>query len=173
MFLILIEGKNAKEVFKNEPGGHRFQRVSPTEKRGRVHTSTVTVAVLDENTFDFELNLRDVKYIMTHSSKPGGQNVNKVESCVTAVHVPTGISVKIEARDQHKNKALATRILSERVSEHFYTQRNKERAAKRKAQTGSGMRGDKRRTYRVRDDKVVDHITGQKWKFSKWIKGNW
>lgn len=170
---MLIEGKNAMKVFGNEAGGHRFQRIPPTEKRGRVQTSTVTVAVLEENKFNFELDLNDVRYIMTRGTGPGGMHKNKTDSCVVATHEPTGLSVRIDARDQHKNKALATRILAERVSEHYYLQQTKERSLKRKAQVGGGMRGDKRRTYRVRDDKVVDHITGKSWKFSKWIKGNW
>ena len=170
---ILIEGKGANKIFKNEPGGHRWQRVPPTEKRGRVHTSTVTVAVLNEIDDNISINLDDIEYIFTKGTGPGGQHKNKTESCVIAIHKPTKISVKIDARNQHKNKALATRMLIERV-----TQREKEIAAsnrcnKRKSQVGSGMRGDKRRTYRSQNDSVIDHITHKKWKLKKWIRGAW
>lgn len=160
-------------MFANEAGGHRWQRVSPTEKRGRVHTSTVTVAVLEENKFDFNIDKRDIRYVMTKGTGPGGQHRNKTESCVTAIHKPTGLSVKIDARHQHKNKALATRLLSERVREQKRDQSCNERHANRKQQVGSGMRGDKRRTYRSKDDAVVDHIIGKKWRLSKWLRGDW
>lgn len=128
---------------------------------------------MDENIFDFDINLNDIDYTMKRGSGPGGQNRNKVESCVVAVHRPTGLSVKIDARDQHKNKALATRLLVERIRERESNRQNADRHAARKQQVGSGMRGDKRRTYRSRDDVVVDHVTGMKWKLSRWIKGEW
>lgn len=168
-----VEGKGARALFANEPGGHRWQRVSPTEKRGRVHTSTVTVAVLEENIFDFKIDRRDIKYITTKGTGPGGQHRNKTESCVIAIHKPTGLSVKVDARNQHKNKALATRLLTERVREQHRERSNSERHANRSRQVGSGMRGDKRRTYRTKDDRVVDHITGKKWRLSKWVRGDW
>ena len=168
-----IEGTNAKELFANEPGGHRWQRVSPTEKRGRIHTSTVTVAVLDENKINSTINRYDISYTMKRGSGPGGQHRNKTDSCVVATHNPTGLSVKIDARDQHKNKALATRILIERILEQEQTKETNNRCKTRKYQIGSGMRGDKRRTYRTQNDLVIDHITGKKWRLSKWIKGNW
>ena len=168
-----VEGNGARALFANEAGGHRWQRVSPTEKRGRVHTSTVTVAVLEERNMDFKIDKRDIKYITTKGTGPGGQHRNKTESCVIAIHKPTGLSVKIDARNQHKNKALATRLLVERVREQECSKSNSRRHANRKQQVGSGMRGDKRRTYRSRDDRVVDHITGQKWRLSRWIRGEW
>lgn len=168
-----VEGKGAKALFANEAGGHRWQRVSPTEKRGRVHTSTVTVAVLEERDMDFKVDKRDIKYITTKGTGPGGQHRNKTESCVIAIHKPTGLSVKIDARNQHKNKALATRLLVERVREQERSASNRKRHTNRKQQVGSGMRGDKRRTYRSRDNRVVDHITGQKWRLSRWVRGEW
>ena len=170
---ILVDGKGAKQLFANEPGGHRWQRVPPTEKRGRVHTSTVTVAVLDEESHDYSVDLNDIEYILTRGSGPGGQHRNKVESCVIAIHKPTGLSVKIDARNQHRNKKLATSILIERISERQSHNASIKRGIARAQQVGSGMRGDKRRTYRSQDDSVVDHITGKRWKLSKWLKGNW
>ena len=168
-----VEGKNAKAFFINEAGGHRWQNVSPTDKRGRIHTSTVTVAVLEEDKFDFNIDKCDIEYILTKGSGPGGMNRNKVESCVVAIHKPTKISVRIDARDQHKNKAIATRILSERVMEREREKQSSDRSRERKLQVGAGCRGDKRRTYREKDDMVVDHVTGRSWKLKKWMRGDW
>ena len=170
---LLVEGRGAARTFANEPGGHRWQTPSPTDKKGRVHTSTVTVAVLDEASFDYELNLDDVEYLYARGSGKGGQHKNKTDSCVTAVHKPTGVSVKIDSRDQHKNKKLATRILAERLREIEESRIRNDRFEERKSQVGSGMRGDKRRTYRSKDDQVVDHVTGKSWKLKKWMRGQW
>ena len=170
---LLIEGQGAKAIFRNEPGGHRVQRVSPTEKRGRVHTSTVTVAVLDSNKNDYNVPTKDIMYYIARGSGAGGQKRNVTSSCVTAVYKPTGLSVKIDSRDQNKNKILATRILIERLKEIANKKSFNERSSKRKNQVGSGMRGDKRRTYRYKDDTVVDHITNQRWQLSRWVRGEW
>lgn len=170
---LLIEGKEAKQVFQHEAGGHRWQIASPTDKRKRVHTSTITVAVLDGHQVNIDINLNDIEYIMTVGSGPGGQHRNKTESCVTAIHKPTGLSVRIDAKHQNQNKVLATRILLKKVEERGRQQHADKTSSKRKAQVGSGMRGDKRRTYRSKDDKVVDHITGKKWTLKKWLRGDW
>jgi len=81
--------------------------------------------------------------------------------------------VKIDSRNQHKNKQLATRLLAERLQEREREKVLQERFRTRKAQVGSGMRGDKRRTYREKDNQVIDHVTGQTWKYKKWVKGQW
>ena len=169
----LVEGDGAKKLFENEAGGHRWQTVSPTDKRSRIHTSTVTVAVLEDDRSSFDVDNNDIEYIMTKGTGPGGQHRNKTESCVTAIHKPTGLSVRIDAKHQNKNKVLATRILIERVAEQSRQQYTKKTSSKRKAQIGSGMRGDKIRTYRSKDDRVVDHVTGEKWKLKKWMRGDW
>jgi len=168
-----IEGKGAKQLFKNEAGGHRWQIVSPTDKRGRMHTSTVTVAVLEENKFNFTIKDGDIEYLLTKGSGPGGMNRNKVESCVVAVYKPTGLSVRIDARDQHKNKAIATRILTERIIEQEQEKANRVRSNNRKDQVGRGMRADKRRTYRSKDDSVIDHVMGKSWTLKLWMRGKW
>lgn len=170
---MLIEGKNASHIFRHEPGGHRFQTVSPTDKKGRVHTSTVTAAVLQSQEKVYAINTNDVEYQITKGSGPGGQHRNKCETCVTAIHIPTGIKVRIDSRDQRKNKIVATKILEQRVVERAREADRYKRAANRKSQKGTGMRGDKVRTYRERDDQVIDHISGKKWKYSKWMKGQW
>lgn len=171
---IAVTGQGARETFKNEGGGHRYQRTPPTEKRGRVHTSTVTVAVMDpDKPVGKALNLSDVEITTTRDSGPGGQNRNKVESCVVAVHRPTGIRVKIAAKSQHRNRALALQVLAGRLYELEREKQHSSRAADRKEQVGSGMRGDKVRTYRTQDDQVVDHRTGQRWRLSNWLRGIW
>ncbi len=169
----MFEGKGSKKLFENEPGGHRFQRVSPTEKRGRVHTSTVTVAVLDPADNSYSLDESEVRIVFTCGTGPGGQHRNTTNSCVVATHLPTKVSVRIDSKSQSQNKKLALRILSERLSERKRQENLRSRANKRKQQVGSGMRGDKIRTYRVRDNKVVDHVTGKKWRFNKWMRGEW
>lgn len=171
---ILFKGKDAQKIFKNEAGGHRWQRISPTEKRGRVHTSTVTVAILSPETPDnIRLDEKDIEIQTKRGSGPGGQHRNKTDSCVVAIHKPTKISVQIDSKSQHQSKALALRILAERVSEDESRKYQEHRGSVRKNQVGSGQRGDKIRTYRSQDDRVTDHRTGQTWKLSHWIKGNW
>ena len=170
----MFEGKNVYEIFKNESGGHRWQRVPPTEKRGRVQTSTVTVSVFESKRIQGDLfKTSDVKYTATVGSGPGGQHRNKTASCITATHIPTGINVKIDQKSQHQSKAVATQVLNIRVNEHYESISNGKQNNSRKDQIGSGMRGDKVRTYREKDDLVVDHRTNKKKKLSKWIKGIW
>jgi peptide chain release factor 1 len=171
---VLFEGNGANNLFKNEAGGHRWQRCPPTEKRGRVHTSTVTVAVLDASSAPkFKLNESELEITTTRGTGPGGQHRNTTDSCVIVRHLPTGITAKIDCRSQHQSRALALRILADRIEEEQRQQWDAKRAAKRKNQVGSGQRGDKIRTYREKDDRVVDHRTGQKWKLTKWMRGDW
>ena len=171
---VLFEVREAKTVFKNEAGGHRWQRVSPTEKRGRVHTSTVTVAVLDpEEKISYTLDPNDVEITTKRGSGPGGQHRNMTDSCVVATHKQSKISVKIDSRSQHQSKALALRVLAERLHEVESRKQYEHRRNVRKNQVGSGQRGDKIRTYRERDDAINDHVTGQSWKLSRWVKGIW
>jgi peptide chain release factor 1 len=169
-----VTGTGARELFSNEGGGHRWQRVPPTEKRGRVQTSTVTVAVIDADAApNTRIDPSDVEISVSRGSGPGGQHRNKTESCVTATHRPTGISVRIDMRSQHQSRAMALRILAERVEERLAAANHVARERERKKQVGTGMRGDKVRTYRTQDDQVTDHRTGQKWRLSRWIRGDW
>jgi peptide chain release factor 1 len=172
---LVISGDGARSLFANESGGHRWQRIPPTEKRGRVQTSTVTVAVLTpESSMEPELNATDISIVATRGSGPGGQNRNKVASCIVATHRPTGISVRIDSeRSQNRNRATALAVLEAKVGELERSRVAGARAADRKAQVGSGMRGDKVRTYRVQDDNVVDHRSGRRWRLREWIKGEW
>jgi peptide chain release factor 1 len=174
IIVVQFSGQGAKQLFGNEAGGHRWQRIPPTEKRGRVHTSTVTVAVLDpEERSTFELDERDVDIKTSRGSGPGGQHRNKTDSCVTATHKPTGVSVKIDMKSQHQSKEMALKILASKIGKSKANAERQNREKLRKEQVGSGMRGDKIRTYRQQDDSVADHVTGKTWTLKKWMRGDW
>lgn len=171
---MLFEGRGAKALFANEAGGHRWQRVPPTEKRGRVQTSTVTVAVLERVTeARFALDMRDVDIKKTLGTGPGGQHRNTTQSCVIATHRPTGLVARVDMRSQHQSLAMALRILAAKLGDAAERQRLESRNAARRTQVGSGMRGDKVRTYRAQDDRVVDHRTNQTFRLSLWMRGQW
>jgi peptide chain release factor 1 len=174
IIVIKFTGKGTYQLFGNEAGGHRWQRVSPTEKRGRVHTSTVTVAVLNpEDCSTFKLDERDVDIKTSRGSGPGGQHRNKTDSCVTATHIPTGVSVRIDMKSQHKSKEMALKILASKIGKSQANAERQHRDKLRKEQVGTGQRGDKIRTYRQQDDQVNDHVTGKTWTLKKWMRGDW
>jgi peptide chain release factor 1 len=114
-----------------------------------------------------------VEIATSRGSGPGGQNRNKIESCVTATHVPTGLSVRIDMKSQHQSKAMALKVLAGRLYQLEREKADAARAAERAQQMGSGMRGDKIRTYRTQEDQVTDHRTEQKWNLTKWLRGDW
>lgn len=170
-----ISGVDAALVFSNEAGGHRWQRVPPNEKRGRVHTSTVTVAVLPEPT-SAEVVIRDcdIEWTAVRGSGAGGQHRNTTDSAILARHKPTGLEARCQSeRSQHRNRASALSVLRARVWERQQAGLHGERAAVRRNQVGSGMRGDKRRTIRSQDGRVVDHVTGQRWNYESYVRGEW
>lgn len=172
---MLFEGNGAAFLFRNEAGGHRFQRIPETEKRGRVHTSTVTVAVLDPEraASDVKLEAKDLDIQTVRGSGPGGQHRNKTESCVVVTHRLTGISAKVDGRSQHLNKQTALALVAARVGQAQTQVKCADRANLRRQQVGSGMRGDKIRTYRTQDDLVTDHRLGRTWRLKDWMKGIW
>ena len=168
-------GPKGAAAFRDEAGGHRWQRVPPSEKRGRVHTSTITVAVLREPT---EVEVRvapgDLDWSYCLGTGAGGQARNKTASTVLLTHRPSGLQVRCEtSRSQHHNRIDALALLRARLWEGEHDRLHAERAQERRAQLGSGMRGDKRRTVRVQDDSVVDHETGRSWRFKDYERGNW
>lgn len=171
----MIAGRGAAALFAREPGGHRWQRVPENEKRGRVHTSTVTVAVLEEpRHVDQTIRPDDVDIETMRGSGAGGQHRNKTDSAVRARHRPTGIEVRCESeRSQHLNRDLAMRVLAARVAEQARSRVQGARDEDRRRQLGSGMRGDKRRTIRVQDDQVNDHVDGRTWRFKAYARGDW
>lgn len=170
-----VEGVGARELFDGEVGGHRWQRIPPTEKRGRVHSSTITVAVLGELAETrVELPANELAWSTCRASGSGGQHLQKTDSAVQLTHIPTGTSVRIEGqRSQHQNRALALQTLQARLAKQATDQAAAARAAQRRAQVGSGMRADKRRTVREQDDAVVDHETGRTWRYREYRRGNW
>jgi peptide chain release factor 1 len=172
---LCVAGRGAKDLFVGERGGHRWQRVPETEKRGRVHTSTVTVAVLEApSRSENAIRIDDVDVETMRGSGAGGQHRNKTDSAVRARHRPTGIEVRCESeRSQHLNRELALRVLAARVADQERAAFAGARAADRKQQVGSGMRGDKRRTIRVQDDQVADHVDGRTWRFKAYARGDW
>lgn len=145
-----------------EAGGHRWQRVPPTERKGRVHSSTVTVAVFEGSAPHApELRETDIRTRITKGTGPGGQNRNKRLTAVILTHEPTGIEVKAEAeRTQEANRRVAMATLRERVRAHYAGAAQHAANQQRKASVGSGERSDKIRTYRA--DGVTDHRTGRK-----------
>lgn len=162
--LLHFDGPEALVLpLKQEAGGHRYQRVPPTEKNGsRVHTSTVTVAVLQgQGLVTPPLREGDIRERITKGTGPGGQNRNKRETAVILTHLPTGLEVKAEAeRTQEGNRRVAMSTLRERVAAYYAGAAHAEQNRERKAQVGCGARGDKRRTYRA--DGVTDHVTGKR-----------
>jgi peptide chain release factor 1 len=169
-----VTGAGAYEAFRDEAGGHRWQRVPPNERRGRVHTSTITIAVLREpEASELVLDARDLEWRVSRGSGPGGQHRNKTESAVDLVHRPSGIGVHVESeRSQHQNRAIALARLRARIAEEQGAQLSRARSAERRAQVGSGMRGDKRRTIRAQDGTVVDHPTGRAWRLRDYERGD-
>jgi len=148
--------------------------VPPNERQGRVQTSTVTVAVLREPTeTEVVLNPNDIDRKTTRGSGPGGQNRNKVETCVVLTYLPTGLSVRCETeRSQSQNEERALSLLRARIVEERASAASHAYNESRRSQLGSGMRGDKRRTIRFQDGIVTDHILDRRWRLKDYLRGN-
>lgn len=168
----IVTGSNSYQKFLLESGGHRFQRVPETEKRGRRQTSTVTVAVLPIIQNQYNINYKDLKWETTSGSTAGGQHAQKNETCVRLTHKPSGICIICkDERSQKRNKDKALDILSARLHSIQEEKMLKDKNDVRSKQIGLGKRGDKIRTYRFQDSIVKNNLTNKKCNLEKILKG--
>jgi len=158
----MIEGDGAYSQLKFESGVHRVQRVPETEAQGRIQTSTATVAVLPEaEDVEIEINQSDLKIETIKSSGAGGQHVNKTESAVRMIHIPTGIVIECQdERSQHKNRDKAMKLLRTKLYDMKQQEQNDRIASERRSQVGSGDRSERIRTYNYPQGRVTDHRIG-------------
>lgn len=158
----MINGYGAFSRFKYESGVHRVQRVPETESQGRIHTSTVTVAVLPEaEDVELEINPTDLQIDTYRSSGAGGQHINKTESAIRITHIPTGVVVECQdERSQYKNKDKAMKVLKSRLLQAKQEEQASSIAAERKSQVGTGDRSERIRTYNYPQGRITDHRIG-------------
>lgn len=172
---LVLKGKGVNRLRVSEPGGHRFQRIPSNDKKGRVQTSTITVAVMDNKGPAQRLKIPDneIEMWFTRSTGAGGQHRNKTESTVCLKHLPTGIEVRADSeRDQHENRRIGLERLHEKVEAHNHEKQTRANAEARKGQVGTGQRGDKVRTIRYQDGVVTDERNGTKGQLKHYLRGD-
>ncbi len=173
--IALLSGERVYSHLKYEGGVHRVQRVPVTESQGRIHTSTVTVAVLPEaDEVDVSLDDKDLEVSVSRAGGPGGQGVNTTDSAVRMTHIPTGLTVHCQdERSQIKNKAKAKKILLARLYEIKMAEQQADRTQKRRSMVGTGERAEKIRTYNFPQNRVTDHrISMTLKKLDRFIQGD-
>ncbi len=160
-----IRGKDVYRALRFETGVHRVQRIPETEKQGRIHTSTASVAILPiRKQVQFDINPADIEMEFSRSGGAGGQNVNKVETAVRLIHKPTGIDVRCTSeRRQESNREKAMQMLKAKLLELKEEEESKKYATERRDQIGTGDRSEKIRTYNIPQDRVTDHRIKQNW----------
>ena len=170
---ILVEGTDLSGL-DNEPGGHRIQRVPPTERKGRVHTSTVTVAIVEAEGPARQQTIpeSDLRIEWYSGTGAGGQHRNKHQNSCRITHIPTGEVATAQCRSRQNSLDMAMNDIKNRVDNLAKTCYNNGIASNRRQQVGSGMRGDKIRTYRFQDDVVKDHLTDRTASVKKVMSGN-
>lgn len=156
---LLVTGEDAYRSLKHEGGVHRVQRVPATEKSGRIHTSTVSVAIIPRpDNLNIDVQEKDLKIETKRASGAGGQHVNTTDSAVRIVHLPTGIAVDCQTeRSQHKNKEIAIQKLKAKLIQSHVEKQASEVASTRKSQVGTSNRNEKIRTYNYNQDRITDH----------------
>ena len=161
----LLKGEDVYRDLQYEGGVHRVQRVPTTETQGRIHTSTVTVAVMPEATeVDIQINENDLDIQYTRSSGSGGQHVNTTDSCCQITHIPTGLQVKCQQeRSAHKNKEIALQMIRTQLLDEERRKEEAKYSAERSSQVGTGDRSERIRTYNFPQSRVTDHRFGLSW----------
>lgn len=163
--IIEIQGAGAYDQLKQEGGVHRIQRIPKTEKSGRVHTSTATIAILPKvSEIEIKINPQDLRIETTRASGPGGQNVNKLETAVRIVHLPTGLVVSCQSeRSQGRNKEKAMEIMRARLFNFKQKEQLSQISTERREQIGTADRSEKIRTYNFPQNRVTDHRLNKSW----------